>query len=221
MPGVHAIVLPGGGYQVHAPHEAEPVAAWLGSLGLSASVFRYPLNTRHPGPLDAVRAAIAARRGEGAPRVGVVGFSAGGHLAGHAALASEPGDPGRPDFALLGYAITSMETDTYKSAQDVLLGPGAPAGLRRRTSLDRLAHRGVPPFFIWHTAEDDYVPPEHSYRLAAALAGHGVAHTLHVFEHGPHSLGLAIGAGETERWTELAAAWLDEQSSGAGARSPQ
>ena len=216
MSSVHAIVLPGGGYQVHAPHEAEPVAAWLESVGLSATVFRYPLNTRHPGPLDAARAEVAARRAEGASRVGVVGFSAGGHLAGHAALAAQAGDPGRPDFALLGYAITSMETDTYKPAQDVLLGPDAPAGLRRSTSLDQLAHAGAPPFFIWHTAEDIYVPPEHTYRLAAALATHGVAHAVHVFERGPHSLGLATGSGETGRWTELAAAWLDEQSSGAG-----
>jgi acetyl esterase/lipase len=162
MPGAHAIVLPGGGYQVHAPHEAEPIAAWLESLGLSASVFRYPLNTRHPAPLNAVRAEIAARRSQRTPRVGVVGFSAGGHLGGHAALASEPGDPGRPDFALLGYAITSMETDTYKPAQDILLGPEASASLRQQTSQDRLAHPGAPPFFIWHTAEDSYVPPEHS-----------------------------------------------------------
>jgi acetyl esterase/lipase len=217
MPSVHAIVLPGGGYQVHAPHEAEPVAAWLESLGLSASVFRYPLNARHPVPLGAVRTEIAARRGGGVSRVGVVGFSAGGHLAGHAALAAEPSEPGRPDFALLGYAITSMETDTYKPAQDILLGPGAPADLRRATSLDRLAHPGAPPFFIWHTAEDLYVPPGHSYRLAAALAAHSVPHTVHVFAHGPHSLGLAIGAGETARWPELAAAWLNEQSKGASA----
>jgi acetyl esterase/lipase len=144
--------------------------------------------------------------------VGVVGFSAGGHLGGHAALTSEPGDPGRPDFALLGYAITSMETDTYKPAQDVLLGPEASASLRQQTSLDRLAHRGAPPFFVWHTAEDSYVPPEHSYRLATALAAHGVPHALHVFEHGQHSLGLAAGAGETERWTELAAAWIREHA---------
>src|SRR5258708_9983148 len=209
---VHAIVLPGGGYQVHAPHEAEPVAAWLESLGLSASVFRYPLNTRHPGPLDACGAESGAGRAGGASRVGAVGFPAGGHLAGHAALASEPGDPGRPDFALLGYAISSMETDTYKPAQDVLLGPDASASLRRRTSLDRLAHPGAPPFFIWHTAEDIYVPPEHSYRLATSLAAHGVAHTLHVFEHGPHSLGLAIRPGGNERWTQLAAAALHQPS---------
>jgi acetyl esterase/lipase len=84
MPSAHVIILPGGGYQVHAPHEAEPVAAWLDSLGLSASVFRYPLNARHPGPLNAVRAEIAARRTRQTSRVGVAGFSAGGHLAGSA-----------------------------------------------------------------------------------------------------------------------------------------
>jgi acetyl esterase/lipase len=211
MQSSHAIVLPGGGYQVHAPHEAEPVAAWLESLGIPASVFRYPLNTRHPGPLNAVRAEIAGRRRQAAV-VGVVGFSAGGHLAGQAALAGERGDPARPDFALLGYAITSMETDTYKPAQDLLLGPGASGQLRRQTSLDRLAHRGAPPFFIWHTAEDSYVPPEHSYRLAVGLAAHNVPHALHVFEHGQHSLGLAEGAGETERWKELAAVWLQEHT---------
>jgi acetyl esterase/lipase len=217
MPEIHAIVLPGGGYQVLAPHEAEPVAAWLESLGLSASVFRYPLNSRHPGPVNALRAEISGRRSPHTPVVGVVGFSAGGHLAGQAALSGEPGDSGRPDFAVLGYAITSMETSTYKPAQDTLLGPGASAGLRRETSLDRLADRGAPPFFIWHTAEDSYVPAEHSYRLGAALAAHRVPHALHVFEHGEHSLGLAQGAGETGRWTELAAAWIRERGTGPGA----
>ena len=151
MSSVHAIVLPGGGYQVHAPHEAEPVAAWLESLGLSASVFRYPLNTRHPGPLDAVRAEIAARRGDGASRVVAVGFCRRTSRR-HASLAGEPGDPGRPDFALLGYAITSMETDTYKRAQDVLLGPDClsqpapphiarPACISRRPAFLHLAYR--------------------------------------------------------------------------------
>src|SRR5216683_8271803 len=144
MSSVHAIVLPGGGYQEHAPHEAEPVAAWLESLGLSASVFRYPLNTRHPGPLDAVRAEIVARRAGGASRVGAVGFSAGGHLAGHAALAGEPSDAGRPDFAFLEYSITSMETDTYKPAQDVLLGPDASARLRRPILVPRHSSSGTP-----------------------------------------------------------------------------
>jgi acetyl esterase/lipase len=66
----------------------------------------------------------------------------------------------------------------------------------------------APPFFIWHTAEDPYVPVEHSYRLAAALAAQNVRHAVHVFSKGPHSLGLDRGAGEPSAWTELAEAWL-------------
>ena len=75
------IVLPGGGYAAHAPHEAEPIASWLTGLGIQASVFRYPLNVRHPVPLDALRAEIRRRRANGADRIGLIGFSAGGHLA--------------------------------------------------------------------------------------------------------------------------------------------
>ena len=78
----HMIVLPGGGYAEHAPHEAEPVAEWLNGIGVQSSVFRYPLNVRHPIPLDAVRTEIGRRRAAGARRIGLIGFSAGGHLAG-------------------------------------------------------------------------------------------------------------------------------------------
>ena len=70
-----------------------------------------------------------------------------------------------------------------------------------------------PPFFLWHTAEDAYVPPEHTYRLAASLAAHDVPHTTHVFAHGPHSLGLAHDAGDAATWTTLAASWIKQQTS--------
>jgi acetyl esterase/lipase len=211
MNGTHAIVLPGGGYAAHAENEAEPVAAWLESLGLDASVFRYPLHTRHPGPLEAVRAEIRRVRDGGASHVGIVGFSAGGHLAGLAAL-TEGSDTGDcVDFVVLGYAITSMETETYRPARLILLGEDASPQLRRETSLDALVTPSAPPFFIWHTAEDIYVPPEHTYRLAAALAANGVPHAVHVFAHGPHSLGLAEDAGEAALWTTLAALWISEQ----------
>jgi acetyl esterase/lipase len=207
----HVIVLPGGGYAMHADHEAEPVTDWLGGLGLSASVFRYPLNVRHPEPLLALRAEIGRRRAQGADRVGVMGFSAGGHLAGLAALAPGAGAHESVDFAVLGYAITSMETETYRPARVILLGEDASPELRRATSLDRLVTDTAPPFFLWHTAEDIYVPPEHTYRLAAALAAHEVPHTTHVFAHGPHSLGLAQGAGDAASWTDFAASWIAEQ----------
>ncbi len=208
----HMIVLPGGGYASHAPHEAEPVASWLSELGVQASVFRYPLNVRHPAPLDALRAEIGRRRAEGAQRIGLIGFSAGGHLAGLAALAPGAAPGETVQFVVLGYAVTSMETETYRPSQLILLGEDASPQLRRSTSLDALVTPQSPPFFIWHTAEDSSVPPEHAYRLASALAASGVSHAVHVFAHGPHGLGLAREAGETATWTTLAKAWIGEQA---------
>ncbi|HEX4009951.1 MAG TPA: prolyl oligopeptidase family serine peptidase [Solirubrobacteraceae bacterium] len=205
------IVLPGGGYSTHVPHEGEPIAGWLNELSVRASVFRYPVLARHPEPLNALQAEIQRLRHGGAERIGLIGFSAGGHLAGLAALA--PGaDPDQvADFAVLGYAITSMETETYRPARVILLGDDATPELRRATSLDALVTESSPPFFLWHTAEDAYVPPEHTYRLAASLAVHRVPHAVHVFAHGPHSLGLAQGDGDAAAWTTLAASWITEQ----------
>jgi acetyl esterase/lipase len=208
----HVIVLPGGGYAEHAAHEGEPVVKWLKGLDLEASVFRYPLRVRHPVPLHALQAEIRRLRQDGVTRVGLIGFSAGGHLAGMASLASDAGAYERVDFAVLGYAITSMETETYRPARLILLGEDASPELRRATSLDAMVTPSSPPFFIWHTAEDAYVPPEHTYRLARVLAAHRIPHTVHVFAHGPHSLGLAHGSGDPETWKSLAASWIAEQS---------
>ena len=206
--GTHMIVLPGGGYAAHAPHEAEPVARWLGEMGVQASVFRYPLNVRHPAPLDALRAEIGRRRAAGAQRIGLIGFSAGGHLAGLATLAPGAAPEQTVQFAVLGYAITSMETETYRPARLILLGEDASPQLRRATSLDSLVTPASPPFFVWHTAEDPYVPPEHTYRFASALAASQVPHAVHVFTHGPHGLGLARSSDEARIWTTLAASWM-------------
>jgi acetyl esterase/lipase len=210
--GTHMIVLPGGGYAEHAPNEAEPVAEWLGEIGVQASVFRYPVNVRHPVPLDALRAEISRRRAAGAQRIGLMGFSAGGHLAGLAALAPGAAADETVQFAVLGYAITSMETETYRPARLILLGEDASPGLRRSTSLDSLVTPQSPPFFVWHTAEDPYVHLEHTYRLASALAASNVRHVVHVFSRGSHGLGLAQDAGEAAIWTTLANAWIHEQA---------
>jgi acetyl esterase/lipase len=211
-PGTHMIVLPGGGYAEHAPHEAEPVAEWVNGIGVQASVFRYPLNVRYPVPLDALRTEIGRRRAAGARRIGLIGFSAGGHLAGLAALTPGAAAGETVQFAVLGYAITSMETETYRPARLILLGEDASPQLRRSTSLDTLVTPASPPFFVWHTAEDPYVPPEHTYRFASALAASNVPHAVHVFAHGPHSLGLAQDAGSAAIWTTLAEAWIHEQA---------
>lgn len=116
------------------------------------------------------------------------------------------------EFVVLGYAITSMETETYRPSRIILLGEDATPQQRREASLDALVTPTAPPFFIWHTAEDMYVPPEHTYRLATALAANGIPHVVHVFAHGPHSLGLAQGAGDAEIWMTLAAPWISEQA---------
>jgi len=105
-----------------------------------------------------------------------------------------------------------METETYRPSRLILLGEDASPELRRSTSLDSLVTPASSPFFIWHTAEDPYVPPEHTYRLASALAANQVPHAVHVFAHGPHGLGLARDAGQAAIWTTLAAAWIGEQA---------
>lgn len=212
----HIIVLPGGGYTDLSDDEAEPVAAWLGGLGLSSSVFRYPVQTRHPGPLDAVRAEVRRVRAAGHERIGLLGFSAGGHAAGHAALAPASADQDaaaaeRVDLAILCYPVVSMQLPTHADSRRQLIGLDASAELRAVTSLDRLVTRDAPPFFVWHTAEDVSVPVQHSYLLATALADNGISHALHVFSWGRHGLNLAIGEGDAEQWTALCAAWLREE----------
>ena len=199
----HVIVLPGGGYGRHAPHEGEPVAAWLRGLGLDASVFPYPVKTRHPGVQDAVVAEVRRVRDAGAGRVGLVGFSAGGHAAAMAASSA--------DLVILGYPVVSMLLDTHKGSRDNLLGPSPTPTERAATSADLLVTASSPPFFIWHTAEDASVPVQHSYLLGMALAAAGVRLELHVFPRGVHGLGLAEDSGAAARWTSLCEDWLRDE----------
>jgi acetyl esterase/lipase len=210
----HIIVLPGGGYHDHAPHEGEPIAAWLRSLGegdLDASVFEYPVLTRHPGPLDAVRAEVRRVRDAGAERVGIIGFSAGGHAAGMAALAPGATAQERVDLVILGYPVVSMLLPTHQGSRENLIGLEAGDALRAATSLDQLVTTSTPPFFVSHTAEDEAVPVQHSYLLGMALSAADVPHELHVFERGRHGLELAVGAGTAESWTGLCEDWLRAQ----------
>lgn len=202
----HIIVLPGGGYIRHAPHEAEPVVDWLGSLGHAASVFRYPVGVRHPQTLDAVTAEIRRVRATGVERVGLLGFSAGGHAAGLAALTSSE----RVDAAILCYPVVSMLLETHVGSREQLVGLDAAPALRESTSLEKLVTPSSPPFFVWHTAVDASVPVEHSYLLGQALAANGVPHSLHVFPKGRHGIGLARDEGTAEAWTALAGMWLNE-----------
>jgi acetyl esterase/lipase len=174
------------------------------------------VQTRHPEPLKAIRAEVRRMRAAGHERVGLIGFSAGGHAAGHAALAPSDGAPDaaaaeRVDLAILCYPVVSMELPTHADSRRQLIGLDASPELRAATSLDRLVTPSAPPFFVWHTAEDPSVPVQHSYLLGNALADNGIPHALHVFSRGRHGLNLAVGEGDAEQWTELCAAWLREE----------
>ncbi len=206
----HVIVLAGGGYSFRSDYEGEPVAEWLRSLGLDASVFDYPVLTRHPGPINAMRMRAAELRASGVERLGVLGFSAGGHLAGHAAAL------GLVDAAVLCYPVVSMITRKHTGSRRVLVGRWATPWARAATSVERLVTPSMPPTFVWHTAEDDTVPLEHPYLLGRALARHGVPHAMHVYPRGHHGLGLVTGveggelAGIAANWTRDCAEWLRE-----------
>lgn len=207
MGELHVIVLPGGGYHRHAPHEGEPVAEWLRGLGHAAGVFAYPVLTPHPGPLDAVRAEVRRVREAGASRVALLGFSAGAHAAGMAAYAPGSAPEERVDAVVLGYPVVSMLLPTHKGSRVNLLGQRASWEARRATSLDLLVTLGAPPSFVWHTAEDPVVPVQHSYLLGMALAGAAVPHELHVLPGAVHGVGLADGE-PAAAWTALCADWL-------------
>lgn len=203
------LVLPGGAYQHLSDKEGEPVADWLRSLGWNARVVRYPIVTRHPAPLDMVRAEIAAERSRGARRVGVLGFSAGGHLAGHATFAPDSAPEQRPDFAVLCYPVVSMLTRTHEGSRHNLIGPDADDELREATSLERLVTPGAPPVFLWHTVVDEAVlVHEHAYPLATALASAGVPHELHVFTEGEHGVAMRDDI-PARQWQPLCAQWLE------------
>jgi acetyl esterase/lipase len=209
----HVIVLPGGSYTRISDNESMTIVAWLQSIGLSASYFSYPVNTRHPAVLDAVRGEIRARRDAGADRIALLGFSAGGHAAGHATLAPAASAREKVDLAILCYPVVSMMLPTHQVSRETLLGADASLDLRASTSVDLLVTPDAPPFFVWHTAEDAAVPVQHSYLLGMALAASGVRHALHVFPRGHHGLNLARGAadGDAVRWTELCESWLREE----------
>ncbi|MFD3443302.1 alpha/beta hydrolase [Microbacteriaceae bacterium 4G12] len=202
------LVLPGGGYHDHADHEAEPIADWLVGLGHEARVIRYPVApARYPEARDLVHREVLAARADFDGPVGVLGFSAGGHLAGHAALtSSQAGD--RPDFAVLCYPVVSfVHARAHLGSRDNLLGDRLE--LAEELSLENLVTAEAPPMFLWHTADDPVVPAQNSYLLATALAEQGVPHEVHVYPHGRHGLGLAAGEGAAEGWSALCADWLD------------
>lgn len=226
--GAAAIVCPGGGYaQLASDHEGKQVAEWLNSLGLSAFVLQYRVGPRyrHPAPLlDAQRALRLVRSrardfGVDPARLGIAGFSAGGHLAATTGTHFDDGTPGaadpiermgsRPDFLILAYPVVSMSAPfMHAGSVENLLGPSPDPKLAAFLSNELRVTARTPPAFLFHTEDDATVPVENSLALAAAFHRAGVPVELHVFPKGHHGLGLAPDDPVLSQWPGLCASWL-------------
>jgi len=219
------IVLPGGGYGRKAAHEAEPVARWLNHLGLSAFVLDYRVAPyRHPIPLLDARRAVQIVRSRAQEwkidpaRVGILGFSAGGHLAASAGTHFEEIEAGEPDgisrlsfrpsFLVLCYPVITFGNFRHHGSMENLLGPNPPDALRESLSCELRVTNQTPPSFLWHTANDATVPVENSLLFAGALAASRIPFELHIFADGEHGVGLAAGHPSAGPWTSLCAQWL-------------
>ena len=217
------IVIPGGGYSHKAEHEGAPVARMLRKAGVSAFVLDYRVAPcPHEAPLCDARRAVRFVRALGYEKVAVLGFSAGGHLACCAATLYDMGvaeaeDPlerlsSRPDALISCYSVVSMTQNTHLGSRCNLLGEqSGDERLARHYSAERHVTKASPPAFIWHTADDAAVPVENSLSLAAAYSRAGVPFELHVFPHGRHGLGLAVGEEPVvAQWAAQCVRWLGE-----------
>lgn len=225
--GTAVIICPGGGYnRLAADHEGRVPAEWLNSLGVTAFVLKYRLKEYgHPAPLrDVLRAlrtvrANAATWGIAPDRIGVMGFSAGGHLAASAGtLFDDPdgrtGAPidavsGRPDFLILVYPVIRLiGPDAHTGSGKSLLGENATPEMLERYSLDTRVTKATPPAFLVHGGTDTAVPPENSVLFYLALRRAGVPAELHVYREGAHGIGLRPGNGPISDWPKRCAEWL-------------
>lgn len=218
------VICPGGGYSHKAYHEGEPIAWWLNSIGVSAFVLDYRVAPyKFPAPqLDAKRAIRYARYhakdyGYEPDRIGILGFSAGGHLA--ASCGTILDDCGyehqdeidtvscRPDFMILCYPVISFVNCMHYGSRLNLVGD-VPYHEAIKYSLERRVTENTSPAFIWHTATDTAVPVENSLNFAAELSKKQIPFELHVFREGSHGLGLAETHEDIREWVKMCEKWM-------------
>ena len=217
----------GGGDCVRAEYEAGVVAEFFHECGFHAAVLNYRVNPyRYPAALlDAQRAirflrCHAKEFGIAANKIAILGFSAGGHLAGSCTLLEEEAPfhdevdsySGRPDACILCYPVIWMEGEYHHSgSRRALLGKNPEDEVLHKQNLTLQVTDDTPPCFIWHCADDETVPVQNSLQFAQALSQHKVPYALHIFPKGGHGSGLADGIFGTESWKDLCSGWLFEQ----------
>ncbi len=230
--GAAMVICPGGGYGGLAPHEGQGYAEWLAQNGVAGLVLKYRLGSkgyRHPAMLNDAARAVRLARAKAAEwkidpkRVGIMGSSAGGHLAStllthfDAGKADDP-DPveresSRPDLGILCYAVITMGPNTHAGSRQNLLGNEPSPELIESLSNEKQVTPQTPPCFIWHTWQDNAVKVENSLAFAEALRKNGVPFDLHIYEKGPHGIGLSQGkngvpAGDVHPWAKDCLYWL-------------
>jgi len=208
--GAAMVICPGGGYAHLAPHEGNDYALWLNQHGVTCFVLKYRLGSsgyHHPTMLnDAARAvrwvrAYADEYKIDPKRVGIMGSSAGGHLASTLLTHFDAGDTNatdmierqssRPDLGILCYAVISMGEFAHKGSKENLLGKNPSPELVKLLSNELQVTTNTPPCFIWTTFEDTVVPMENSMLFAGALRKNHVPFDFHVYQKGGHGMGLA------------------------------
>ena len=230
--GAAIVVCPGGGYGGLASHEGTDYALFLNQHGITAFVLRYRLGSqgyRHPRMLEDAQRAIRLVRARAAEwkidskRVGIMGSSAGGHLASTAVTHFDTGKPdaadpierqsSRPDLGILCYAVITMGPNTHQGSKNNLLGKEPSPELVDLLSNEKQVTRETPPCFVWHTVEDKAVKVENSLDFAAALQRNGVPFDLHIYQKGRHGIGLADKPPfpNPHPWAKDLIFWLKEQ----------
>ena len=231
--GAAMVICPGGGYAHLAPHEGNDYALWLNQHGVTCFVLKYRLGSngyRHPAMInDAARAVRWVRAHADdykidSHRVGIMGSSAGGHLAATLMTHFDLGDTNatdkieqqssRPDLGILCYAVISMgDSDKHKGSRDNLLGTNASPELVKLLSNELQVTTNTPTCFLWTTFEDKIVPMENTMLFAAALRKNHVPFGLHIYEKGGHGMGLKdkFPFANPHPWAGECLFWLREQ----------
>jgi len=230
--GSAVVICPGGGYAgLSMEKEGVEVAEWMNGRGVAAFVLRYRCGggaNQQPVPLSDAQRALRIVRSRAdqwqidPQRIGILGFSAGGHLASTAATMFDPGQPdaddlierqsSRPDFAVLVYPVISMRSGvTHGGSRHNLLGERADIALVANWSTDERVDVDTPPTFLVHASDDLAVPVKNSLLFYEALVNHGVVAELHVYEQGGHGFGMLRGDRPADQWPTLLQPWLRGQ----------